>query len=98
VEPQRENEVYIAGKRVLFRARVPLSKAADLPVLIDAMQKDLRAVARIGVLLVEEWEFEGLPTDRKAYEELDVTTEILPLAMALGQYIARRTDFAGGKA
>ena len=93
-----ENEVMINGKRVQFHARVPLSKAADLPVLLTAVEKDLRAVARVGVLLIQEWEFEGSPSDRKAYEELDVTSEIMPLAIALGQYISRRADAAGGKA
>lgn len=93
-----ENERMINGRRVTFRSRVPLSKAPDLPVMLEAVAKDLRAVARVGALLIEEWEFEGNPASRQAYEDLDVTSEILPLAIELGKYINRRTDFAGGKA
>lgn len=93
-----ENEVRINGKLVVFKARVPLSKAADLPVLIGAVEKDLRAVARVGQILIEEWEFDGSPADRRSYEDLDVTSEVMPLALELGKYINRRMDFAGGKA
>lgn len=93
-----ENERLINGKRVQFRARVPLSKAPDLPKMLEAVATDLRAVARVGAVMIEEWEFDGPPSDRKSYEDLDITTEILPLARELGEYISRRLDWAGGKA
>jgi hypothetical protein len=93
-----ENEVLINGKRVVLRARVPLSRAPELPKMLAAVETDLRAVARVGAVLIEEWEFDGAPSDRRSYEDLDITTEILPLAVALGQYINRRLDWSGGKA
>lgn len=93
-----ENERLINGKRVVFRQRVPLSKAPDLPKMLEAVATDLRAVARVGAVMIEEWEFEGPPSDRRSYEDLDITTEILPLARELGEYISRRLDWSGGKA
>lgn len=93
-----ENERMINGHRVTFRSRVPLSRAPDLPVMLEAVAKDLRAVARVGAVMIESWEFDGNPAERKSYEDLDITTEILPLARELGEYISRRLDWAGGKA
>lgn len=93
-----ENERLINGKRVVFRDRIPLSKAPTLPKMLEAIASDLRAVARVGVVVVQEWEFEGDPGNPRSYEELDITTEVLPLAKEIGEYIARRLDWAGGKA
>ena len=93
-----ENERIINGRRVVFHDRVPLSKAPDLPKLLEAVATDLRAVARLGAVMIASWEFDGNPADRRAYEDLDITTEILPLARELGEYLTRRLDWAGGKA
>lgn len=93
-----DNERTINGRRVVFRERIPLSKAPTLPKMLEAVATDLRAVARIGVVLIESWEFEGDPTDQRAYESLDVMSEILPLAKEMGEYLTRRLDWAGGKA
>lgn len=97
-ESTNPNERIINGKRVVFKERVPLSKAPDLPKMLEAVGSDLRAVARVGAVMIEEWEFDGSPSDRKSYEDLDITSEILPLARELGEYITRRLDWSGGKA
>lgn len=93
-----ENERLINGKRVTFRSRIPLSKAPTLPKMLEAIGNDLRAVARVGVIVVESWEFDGAPTDPRSYDDLDITTEVLPLAKEMGDYLIRRLDWAGGKA
>lgn len=93
-----ENERLINGKRVTFRSRIPLSKAPTLPKMLEAVANDLRAVARVGVIVVESWEFDGSPTDPRSYDDLDIMTEILPLAKELGEYLTRRLEWAGGKA
>lgn len=95
---QNDREFTINGKLITLKERVPLSKASDLPKLLEAVASDLRAVARLGAVMIETWEFDGPPGDRKSYEDLDVTTEILPLARVLGEYINRRLDWSGGKA
>lgn len=94
---QPEREFVINGRRVTLKERLPLRVAPKLPQLLEEAGRDLRAVSRIGVLLVEEWDFEGVPSDPRAWEELDITTEILPLAVRLGEYINRRLEYAGGK-
>lgn len=93
-----ENERLINGKKVTFRQRIPLSRAPNLPKMLEAVANDLRAVARVGVVVIESWEFDGPPGNALSYDDLDITTEVLPLAKEMGEYLTRRLDWAGGKA
>lgn len=97
MEPQDAREILINGKRVVFKERLPLSKAPELPAMLAKVESDLRAVARVGAVLIEDWEFDGNPSDRRSYEDLDIPTEVMPLAKALGEYISRRMDWSGAK-
>lgn len=86
------NTVEINGKAVRFKDRVPLKLAADVPALLDKITTDLRAVGRVGLLLIEEWGFDGNPASTRGYDELDIPSEVLPLAQAIGEYVNRRRD------
>lgn len=97
MDAQGEFEFYIGDKRVQLKQRIPLKVAPKLPVLLEQVEKDLRAVARVGVLMIEEWDFEGSPADLRAYEDLDIFSELMPLASRLGEHINRRMEYAGAK-
>lgn len=83
-------EVTIAGKRVKFRDKLPVKDNWDLMQQLgqldlgdDPASMDWQAHIPIMVRLIEEWEFEGDPSDPEAYGELDLFREFLPL---LGKY------------
>ena len=97
MDKHAELEFVVSGKKVRLKEKLSLKTAPRLPAMLEEAAKDLRAVARIGVLLVEEWDFDGPPSDPRSWEELDITTEILPLAVRIGEYVNRRLDYAGGK-
>jgi hypothetical protein len=89
------NVFYVGGKRVKLRDRIPLKTAPHLPKLLRAVEDDYNAIARLGVLLVEEWEFEGDPGDLRAWQELDLLSEIPVFAIEIGKNLSQRQEAAG---
>lgn len=88
-------EFVIAGKRVKFRDKLPvkdnwdlMQKLAGLDLGEKPTKMDWKAHLPIMCRVIEEWEFEGDPSDPEAYGNLDLFREFLPL---LGKY----TDMVG---
>lgn len=90
-----QNVVYVNGKRVKLKDRIPLKIAPHLPRLLKAVEDDYNAIARLGVLLVEEWDFDGSPSEMKAWGELDVLSDIPVFAMEIGKNLNARQEAAG---
>lgn len=91
-----ENTFYVAGRRVVFRSRLPAGENWDLLTLMRELAEGKGGIPRDQTIrllsrVVEAWEFEGDPQDPAAYEALDLF-EVLGLMGALGQYVARRTQ------
>lgn len=92
-----QSEFYVNEKRVKLRERVPLKDAPNLPVILRAIDDDLRNIAKLGVIMIEEWEFDGSPRDRRSYEELDIPSELMPLGRHMGEYLSNRMDVPSPK-
>lgn len=85
-----EFEKQINGKRVKLKERLPLRDGRRLPELMQACTSDLGTQVPVLVLVVESWEFPGNPADPAAYEDLDIYTEVLPLANWAGEHLRER--------
>jgi hypothetical protein len=91
-----DNEVMVAGKKVILRSYLPsrdyigiirgimnLGNIGDLP--FEEQVKPLMP-------LVESWEFEGEPDDLEAWGKLDALSELMPIFNAIGEHVARKTS------
>lgn len=93
-------EFSINGKQVKLRKRITGSTANKFPALLNAVGKDDATVtdyARFLRVVVEEWDFEGAPDDLRSYDEMDFLDEILPLMARVGEYVKKKTEYAGAK-
>lgn len=89
--PTGEMSFEIAGKRVALKRRLPLRDGHQLPALLQACQDgDLRSQVAVMVRVIESWGFAGDPADAAAYDDLDVYSEILPLAKAVAEHLQER--------
>ena len=76
----------VAGKRVVFRRRIPLS-------ILDSMEqagRDMRAAIPMLQTMIESWEWPGDPNDPASYGELDIIEEFMPLVQAASACIQER--------
>lgn len=91
-------EHVINGKRVLFRARLPLSLGHNIVKLLNQCNSaDLNDHIAAMTVLIESWEFPGDPTKAATYQEMDILSELIPLEVALGVYVGARFEAAGAK-
>jgi len=83
----------VNGKRVTFKARLPLKEVRDLPRLLAATTpEDYDTQIAVLVRLIESWDFDGSPSDPKAYDDLDILSEIVPLTRLCVEYINAKTS------
>lgn len=81
-------EYTVNGKRVTFKARLPLRESRDMPKLLRASEADdYDSQVRILTKLIESWEFDGNPSDPESYEDLDVFSDLVPITRAAVEYI-----------
>lgn len=87
-------ETIINGKRVVFLDKVPAKVGWNILVNhSDILGKPLNTIVFDDVvtllqIAIESWEFDGSPAEASSYDNLDVVSEILPLATALGTWIS----------
>ncbi len=87
------NCLVVAGHTVRMRERLPLKIGHRLPALLQACQdQDLNTQVTVLALVIESWDLPGDPTDPAAYEDLDVFTEMVPLATAVGERLLERLN------
>jgi hypothetical protein len=85
------SDVMIAGRRVTFRERIPLRIGARLPAMAAAIDNsDWLTFVPVMQVLIESWEFEGSPCQAESYDELDLFSEVMPLAAAVGTELTQR--------
>lgn len=87
--------VRIGGREVKFRERLGLKAAPAWPRLLKAVEEDWSNVAKLGTLVIEAWDFDGDPRNARAYDDLDLFTEIPALAYAIGKYLNNRQEAVG---
>lgn len=88
----------INGKRVTMRRRLPNKEARQIFKLASEMAsitEDTERAVPLAQLLIESWEFAGSPQEAASYEGLDIFDEMIPLAMALGEFVHARMIAAG---
>lgn len=91
-------DVTVNGKRVTLKDK--LSAREGWPVVMIsnkvAMEKTIAFDDEVTVMtiVVDSWEFEGDPHDRKSYENLDLWEEFTPLSneVAVHVYAIRTTQ------
>lgn len=86
---------YVDGKRVKLRDRIPLKTSGHLPKLFSAIDEDWHNIARLGMLMVEEWDFEGRPDLMSSWDELDAFTTLQAFGMHIGADMLARQESAG---
>lgn len=81
----------INGREVRFKERLSLNIAPKLPAMLDKCKEgDLRDQVKVLCLIVESWDFDGDPAKPASYGELDIFTDVMPMATAAGEYLAER--------
>jgi hypothetical protein len=86
-------EYTINGKRVVLKERLPLREYRGLPAIMVASKgEDYDSQVPVFCRLIDSWEFDGSPSDPASYEELDVISELAPLARAVVDYIERKAS------
>ena len=84
----------VNGKRVFFRERLPLKESREIPALVKGIvPEDIDTQVKILVCVVDRWEFDGEPSDPKAYEDLDIFSEIMPMIKLAGEYVAEKMGY-----
>ena len=88
-----------APRKVTLKRRIPLSLAPRLPGMMAKYGEtgDVNDLVRVLVLVVESWEFDGQPSDPRAYAQLDIFSEILPMGAKAAEYVGRKLEYAGAK-
>ena len=84
----------VAGKAVTLKSRLPGREAHLLPKLLMDYAGDTDTVVEMGRIAIAAWEFGGNPNDKRAYADLDVFDELLPLGKVLVEYITARMQAA----
>ena len=80
------SEIVIGGKRVTIRTSFRGREWYSLPGLYRKAWKGAGADGNYAAVIpflarvVESWEFEGDPAEEAAYEQLDLLSELVPLA------------------
>jgi hypothetical protein len=91
-------DLSINGKAVHLKQRLPLKDGHRLPLLLKACEDgDLLSQVKVLSLVVESWDYEGDPAQASAYDELDVFTEIIPMATAAAEHLVERMGGADTK-
>lgn len=85
------NELDIDGSRVWLKARLPLRDGSRIPALLQACTDgDLMTQVKVFQLVIERWEWPGDPATVQAYEDLDVYTQVVPLALQVAERLQQR--------
>jgi hypothetical protein len=92
---QEPNVFYVDGKRVKLKDRLSLKTSGHLPRLLKGIEEDYHNIARLGMLLIEEWDFEGNPALMSSWEEFDSLVEIPVFAIEIGKNLNARQERAG---
>lgn len=93
--PEDENAFYVNGKEVRAIGRVTLKAAPELSALLARVSDlDSRVLVKFCQLAVESWDFDGSPQDRRAYDEMDVIEELIPIANGVAAKMVARMDRA----
>jgi hypothetical protein len=95
MDPSEQNTFYIEGTRVKLKDRLPLKISGHLPKLLNGVEDDYHNVARLGMLLVEEWDFDGNPALMSSWESFDSLSEIPAFALEIGKNLNARQERAG---
>lgn len=90
-----QNVFHVAGKRVKLRDRLPLKISGHLPKLLAGIEDDYHNIARLGMLLIEEWDFDGEPKLMSSWEEFDSLSELPLFALEIGKNLNARQERAG---
>lgn len=86
-----ELEKKINGKKVVLQERLPLRDYNNIFALTGKIDgENLRTFLPICLKMVSSWEFPGDPKDEAAWDELDIFTELLPIANFVQASITER--------
>ena len=88
--PEIQYEQTVAGKQVVLKRRLVGKDAHLLPKLLMDYSGDTDTIVEMGRIAIESWGFDGNPASKRAYDELDVFDELLPLGKCLIEYITAR--------
>lgn len=95
VNPVRapDPEVKVNGHTVVFKSRYPVDENTRLGKLLTAAA-DGDTEKQIAMLryVVERWDYDGNPSERRSYGKMDVIDDILPMVNAFGTYIVERNE------
>ena len=81
-------EFTVANKKVVLRERISLGDGYDIIGLFSSIDSnDLRTSIPIMTKMIESWEFEGEPSDRASYDNLDVLAEFIPMSRRINARI-----------
>ena len=81
-------EITVAGKKVVLRERIILGEGYDIIGLFSSIDSnDLRTSIPIMTKMIESWEFDGEPSDRASYDNLDVLAEFIPMSRRINARI-----------
>ena len=81
-------EFTVANKKVVLRERISLGDGYDIIDLFSSIDSnDLRTSIPIMTKMIESWEFEGEPSDRASYDNLDVLAEFIPMSRRINARI-----------
>lgn len=90
-------EITVAGRKVVLRDHFPARHNWDLPQLISALapgkgEVHFENAPALMVRMIESWEFEGDPSDPAVYADMDMLSELMPLANAVAEVIRQAID------
>jgi len=97
----------INGKGVTVKSRFPAKENWDLPNVLMSFARqdeeagfDLQKIVPVLPRLIEDWEFPGEPSDEKAYGNLDLFRELIPLVREVSKTLGKMMggDSASGEA
>ena len=82
----------VNGKKVTFKAKLPLREARSLPKLLAATAADdYDSQIAVMVILIDSWDYDGDPSDPKSYEDMDILSEIVPLSKLCVEYLSAKS-------
>lgn len=88
-----QRTVTVGGNKVTFKDKYPVKESKKLgKALAGAMDGDPDKVIALLAEVVTDWEFDGEPSDKSAYEELDYMRHIWPMYLKFNTYAGELGD------
>lgn len=93
------NQFFVDGKAVTVKSRITVKEAPQLSALLQKVGgMESTDVIRLCKASIESWDFDGAPGAQGSYDELDVITELIPLANGVATILAARFERVPGNA